>query len=130
MWYSQSANDVLQKLKTDVQQGLSPDEVEKRLEQYGLNKWREQKSRSILSMLKDQLNDALIFVLLGAVIITSFMGEYVDAIIIILVIFINASLGIIQEIKAGKAIEDLHKLASPKALVAETEKLVRLIQIN
>lgn len=123
MWYSQSANDVLQKLKTDVQQGLSPDEVEKRLEQYGLNKWREQKSRSILSMLKDQLNDALIFVLLGAVIITSFMGEYVDAIIIILVIFINASLGIIQEIKAGKAIEDLHKLASPKALVRRNGKV-------
>ncbi|SDZ75269.1 calcium-translocating P-type ATPase, PMCA-type [Psychroflexus halocasei] len=123
MWYSQSAKDVLQKLKTDVQQGLSPEEVEKRLEKYGLNKWREQKSRSILTMLKDQLNDALIFVLLGAVLITSFMGEYVDAIIIMLVIFINASLGIIQEIKAGKAIEDLHKLASPKALVRRNGKV-------
>ncbi|MGO3238391.1 MAG: calcium-translocating P-type ATPase, PMCA-type [Psychroflexus halocasei] len=123
MWYSQSAKDVLQKLKTDVQQGLSPEEVKKRLERYGLNKWREQRSRSILSMLKGQLNDALIFVLLGAVVITSFMGEYVDAIIIMLVIFINASLGIIQEIKAGKAIEDLHKLASPKALVRRNGKV-------
>lgn len=123
MWYSKSVENALKELETDLKQGLSSEEVNKRLEQYGLNKWREQKARSIFSMLKDQLNDALIFVLFGAVIITSFMGEYVDAIIIMLVIFINASLGIIQEIKAGKAIDDLQKLASPKALVRRNGKI-------
>lgn len=64
-----------------------------------------------------QLQDWLIYILLVAVFITLFLGEYVDATIIILVIIINAVLGVIQEVKAGKAIEALQKMSFPKALV-------------
>ncbi|CAM4187045.1 cation-translocating P-type ATPase [Gillisia limnaea] len=117
MWHTQSIQQVVEKLKTDVDRGLTTEEIQKRLEKYGLNKWREQKAKSIWLMFFAQLKDALIYVLLGAVVITLFMGEYVDSIIIMLVILINASLGVIQEVKAGKAIAELQKLASPKALV-------------
>ncbi|MDZ7774549.1 MAG: cation-translocating P-type ATPase, partial [Bacteroidales bacterium] len=64
-----------------------------------------------------QLQEWLIYILFAAVIITLFMGEYIDAIIIILVIITNAVLGVIQEVKAGKAIEALKKMSFPKALV-------------
>ncbi len=117
MWHTQSIQQVVEKLKTDVDRGLTTEEIEKRLEKYGLNKWREQKAKSIWLMFFAQLKDALIYVLLGAVVITLFMGEYIDSIIILLVILINASLGVIQEVKAGKAISELQKLTSPKALV-------------
>lgn len=68
-------------------------------------------------MFFEQLKNWLIYILLGAVLITIFMGEYVDAVIIILVININALLGVVQEVKAGKAIEALQKLTFPRALV-------------
>ncbi len=117
MWHTQSIQQILEKLKTDIDNGLTSKEIEIRLEKYGLNKWREKKAKNIWSLFLGQLKDALIYVLIGAVVITLFMGEYIDSIIILLVILINASLGVIQEIKAGKAIAELQKLASPKALV-------------
>lgn len=68
-------------------------------------------------MFLSQLKDWLIYVLFAAVLVTLLMGEYVDAVIIMLVIILNAVLGVVQEVKAGNAIEALQKIASPKALV-------------
>src|SRR4029078_11306521 len=112
--------------------GLTDRDAETRMTQYGLNKLQSKKKKTILQMGVAQLKDALIYVLFGAVIITFFMGEYIDGIIILLVIIINAVLGVIQEIKAGNAIEALRNLSSPKALVKrngtvkeiESEKMV------
>lgn len=70
-----------------------------------------------------QLHDWLIYILLVAVIITASMGEYIDALIILLVITINACLGVIQEYKANKAIDALKNMSSPQALVRRDGKV-------
>ena len=101
----------------DLAQGLSHEEAKRRLEEYGYNKLQTYKRKSILQLFIGQLNDALIYVLLGAVVITMFMGEYVDGIIIMAVVIINATLGVVQEVRASNAIEALRDLATPKALV-------------
>jgi Ca2+-transporting ATPase len=117
MWFSKSAEAVLTELKVDPAQGLSDKDVSTRQEKYGENKLLAEKKKSIFLIFIAQLKNWLIYILLGAVIITVFMGEYVDAIIILLVIGTNAVLGVAQEVKAGKAIEALQKLTFPKALV-------------
>lgn len=117
MWFTRSIHQTLDELKTDPVSGLTEEEAAARLARYGPNVLKVQKRKNFLQLFIAQLNDTLIYVLFGAVFITSFMGEYIDAVIILLVIIINAALGVIQEIKAGNAIDALRTLAVPKALV-------------
>ncbi len=117
MWFSKPNQDVLNELGTTIENGLSPSEVQSRQEKYGPNQLQGKKKKTVFQLFIAQLKDWLIYVLMAAVIITALMGEYVDAVIIVLVIIINAVLGVIQEVKAGKAIEALKKMSSPKALV-------------
>jgi Ca2+-transporting ATPase len=117
MWISMPAEKVLVELAVNPVVGLSDKEAAVRLAQSGLNKLQAQKKKNILQLLLAQLNDALIYVLFGAVTITLLLGKYVDATIIVCVILINAGLGVAQELKAGNAIEALKRLSAPRALV-------------
>lgn len=117
MWFSKSIPEVLKEINVDPARGLSEEEAKARLEKYGANRLLARKKVNIFQMFVAQLNGWLIYVLFAAVVITLFMGEYIDATIIILVIITNAVLGVIQEVKAGKAIEALQKMSFPKALV-------------
>jgi len=117
MWFTKPIEEVLAGIKVNPLEGLTGKEAKIRLETYGPNKLQAKKEKSILLMFVAQLQDWLIYILFAAVIITIFLGQYTDSIIIILVITINAVLGVVQQVKAGKAIEALQKMAFPKALV-------------
>lgn len=117
MWFSKSIKDVLKEINVEAASGLSEEEAKLRLEKYGANHLVSKKKKNIFQLFVAQLQEWLIYILFAAVIITIFMGEYIDAAIIILVIITNAVLGVIQEVKAGKAIEALQKMSFPKALV-------------
>lgn len=116
MWFLQSKTDVLEKLGVDPDRGLSGAEAAARLSAYGPNRLKKEKKKTILQMFVAQLQDWLIYVLLAAVVVTLAMGEYMDAGIIILVVILNATLGVTQGVKAGNAIEALQKMSSPRAL--------------
>ncbi|MCC2589450.1 cation-translocating P-type ATPase [Chryseobacterium sp. MFBS3-17] len=117
LYYAQTADQILKEKEVNPETGLKENEVAARISEYGPNKLQEQKRKSIFRIFLAQLNNALIYVLMGAVIITMLMGEYTDGIIISTVIFINAALGVIQEVKAGNAIDALRDMAAPKAVV-------------
>ncbi|MDO9614779.1 MAG: HAD-IC family P-type ATPase, partial [Bacteroidota bacterium] len=117
MWFTKSNEEVLNELDVDFLQGLSEEEAKIRLEKYGQNKLLAKKKKNILQLFVAQLQEWLIYILFAAVVITLFMGEYIDSVIILLVIIVNAVLGVVQEVKAGKAIEALQKMSFPKALV-------------
>jgi P-type Ca2+ transporter type 2C len=117
MWFSKSQQEVLKELNVDPSTGLTNEEAKTRLDKYGRNKLKGKPKKSLLSIFFAQLQDMLIYVLLGASLITLVIGEYVDAVIIILVILINAVIGVIQEYKAEKAIEALQQMTTPKSLV-------------
>ncbi len=117
MWFSQSQEEVLKKLDVNPSKGLTSAEAKSRLEKYGENKLKSKPKKSLLALFFSQLKDMLIYVLLGAAAITLAIGEYADAIIILLVVILNAVIGVFQEYKAGKAIEALQKMTTPKALV-------------
>ncbi len=122
MWFMKSKDEVLQEFEVDKKAGLSDAEAKKRLEQYGFNKLKGKPKKSILSLFLSQLKDMLIYVLIAAAVITMAIGEYTDSIIILLVIFLNATIGVIQEFKAEKAVEALQKMTTPKAVVRRDGK--------
>ena len=117
MWFSHSPEEVLTELNVRKEDGLSTMEATERLARYGSNHLKEKPKRGLIALFFDQLKDMLIYVLLGAAVITLVIGEYADAVIILLVVVLNAVIGVVQEYKSEKAIEALKKMSSPKALV-------------
>lgn len=117
MWFAKPQEEVLKEFNVDPATGLASEEAEARIAQYGPNKLKGKPKKSLIALFLAQLQDMLIYVLLGAALITIVIGEYVDAIIILLVVIINAVIGVVQEYKAEKAIEALQQMTTPKALV-------------
>lgn len=117
MWFSKSTDEIFKELNVNPLTGLANEEAKTRLEKYGQNKLKGKPKKSILSLFLSQLKDMLIYVLLGAAVITLFIGEYADAAIILLVVILNAVIGVIQEAKAEKAVEALQKMTTPRSLV-------------
>lgn len=116
-YFTKSVAEILEEFGIDSASGLSQEEAQNLKKEFGPNRLQAKKKKPIYKIVLSQLQDWLIYVLFAAVIITFFMGEYIDSVIITLVILINAGIGTYQEIKAGKAIEALLKMSSPKALV-------------
>jgi P-type Ca2+ transporter type 2C len=123
MWFVKSKDEVIKELQVNALQGLTTEEAKARIEKYGENKLAAKKSKSLIQLFFAQLNDAMIYILLGAALISGILGEVSDAIIIALVILINAVVGLIQESKAEKALEALKKLSTPKAIVKRDGEL-------
>lgn len=117
MWFTKSIEDTLRELDVNPDAGLSSQEAARRKKHFGANQLEAKKKKTVFQIFLSQLNDWLIYVLFAAVVITFLMGEYVDSVIIVLVIAINAGIGVYQEVKAGRAIEALMNMSSPKALV-------------
>ena len=97
--------------------GLIADEVETKLGKYGKNMLAEGEKRSIFEMFAEQFKDVMILILIVAAAISGFLGEFADAIIIMIVVILNAFLGVFQENKAEKALDALKKMSSPYAKV-------------
>jgi len=99
-FYRLSTEQVCRELSVDPQKGLSSEEAKKRLQQYGPNELAEKKKRSIFQMFFSQFTDFLIIILLVAAGISIVVGEAVDAILIMIIVVLNATLSTIQEAKA------------------------------
>lgn len=106
--------------------GLTEKEAQKRIEKYGLNKLNEKKKVSPFMIFLAQFNDFITWVLIGATLVSGFMGEMADAITIIIIVIVNAILGFIQEFKTEKSLEALKSLAAPTTKVMR-EGVVKVI---
>lgn len=115
-WHSEKIDEVILKLRSS-HEGLSHEDAKKRLEEYGPNELREKKKKTPFIMLLDQFADFMIFVLIGAAVISGFIGELSDTIAIIVIVLLNAVIGFIQEYRAEKAMSALKKMASHTATV-------------
>ena len=128
MWETLRKEEVLQKLKTDKRGGLAKEEVENRQKEYGKNKLKEKPKETILVRFIKQFNDFMIIILIIASIISagvSYMqgeNDYIDSIIIIAIVVLNAIMGVIQETKAEKSIEALQKMTPRKSKVIREGK--------
>jgi len=121
MYHSKKAEDIFRELDTG-KTGLSDAEAEKRQQQYGLNEIKQFKKISPIKIFLEQFHSFVIYILIAALAISVFLGETVDAIVIGVILVLNAIFGFIQEYKAEKSIEALKKLASLKATVIRDGK--------
>jgi len=114
-WHAVPADQVIGRLKTDPAAGLDAAEASRRLSQYGANRLPEGKQRGPLMRFFAQLNNVLVYVLLGAGFVKLMVGLWLDAAVILGVVIINALLGFFQEGKAEKALDSIRNMLSAEA---------------
>lgn len=117
MFEAKSIQETCRELQSDGERGLSRQEAVRRYSIHGKNALQEKRKKTVIEAFFSQLNDPLIYVLLAAAAISVFLEETSDAIIIGVVVLVNAVVGVIQEGKAQRALDSLKKLVSPKAFV-------------
>lgn len=125
-WYKGSASQVLTELKSDGKRGLTAKEAERRLRQCGPNELEQEPPPSAWQIFWAQFQDFMILVLLGATAISFVLGEVVDAVAILAIVFGNAILGFVQEYRAERSLEALQELTAPLATVIRDGKTQRI----
>ena len=127
--HNQSRSQVVETLKSDITLGLSQAEAQQRLSQYGENKLREKPKKTNFQRFLDQFKDAMILILLIAAAISFTVAivegnpkEFFEPVLILLIVFINAILGVFQESKAEKALDALKNMSAPHARVIRDGK--------
>ncbi len=116
-WHSMDGEAVVKKLETSMDEGLTADEAAIRLKKYGKNKIPDPKKTSTLMRFLAQFNNVLMLLLMGAALVTALLDYWIDAAVILAVVFINALIGFIQEGKAAEAIESIKKMLTLQAVV-------------
>ncbi|WP_239004604.1 cation-translocating P-type ATPase [Paenibacillus tepidiphilus] len=115
-FHTLGSEEVLKRLDSSLD-GLRPEEAAARRERYGSNLLQEAKKKTLLAKFIEQFKNVMIFILLVAAVLSGVLGEWTDTIIILLVVVLNAVLGVIQENKAEQALEALKSMSSPMARV-------------
>ncbi len=126
LWHSLSEDEVCAQLNTN-QSGLTETKAKERLKQYGANRLTPSVNRGPLKRFLNQFHNVLIYLLLTASVITYIIGEQVDSLVILTVVFINAIIGFIQEGKAEKALDSIRNLLTQQAAVYRGGKVLTLL---
>ena len=136
MWHTKAINQIIRELKTNEISGLTQEEAEKRLKEYGNNNLKEKKKESLLIKFIKEFNDFMIITLIIAAIISAIVskingeGDYIDSIIIIAIVIFNAIMGLIQEEKAEKSLDALKKMSAPNTKVIRNGKIQEIETAN
>ena len=117
MYENRSVSETIRALETDAERGLGAAKIAERRTKYGPNRLKDQEKKSLAERIAAQLNDPLILILMVAMAISMMLHEFGDAIIIVAVVALNAAVGIMQEGKAGRAVEALKQISEPRTTV-------------
>lgn len=137
-YHSQTAEQTVQILSSDISSGLTEQQVQKLQTKYGENKLREKKTKTNLQRFLDQFKDVMILILILAAIISFVIAcmegelkEFFEPVLILIIVIVNAIMGMMQESKAEKALDALKNLSAPHAKVLRNgeEKLIESTQL-
>ena len=128
-WFNKSVDEIKNELNTDIDVGLNEEEVKKRQKEDGFNELEEKKKKSLFVKFLEQFKDFMIIILIIAAIISGVVGQmqgegFTDSIIILIVVILNAVIGVVQESKAEKSLEALKKMSSYSAKVVRNGKVI------
>lgn len=116
-WHEMRTEEVVEKINSNVQNGLSESEAKNRLLQFGTNELQEAERPNAFLVFLEQFKDFMVVVLLAATLISGLLGEYIDAVAIIAIVIINGVLGFFQERKAERSLQALKELSAPQVSV-------------
>ncbi|HOT25448.1 MAG TPA: cation-translocating P-type ATPase [Anaerolineaceae bacterium] len=116
-WHDRSAEAAVLELATRPETGLTSEEVQERQKRYGFNELREKPLPTFWELLGRQLKDFIVLLLLAAAVISALLGDWLEAAVIMLIVVLNAALGVIQESKAEASLAALKKMAAPESQV-------------
>ena len=128
-WFTKPTGEVLKELDTNRERGLSSKQAEERLSKYGPNALEGAKKESLAMRFLGQLKDPMIIVLLAAAVLSlmsSGGADWIESVIILGIVIINAIISISQEDNANKALEALQKMSAPLAKVLRNSEVIRL----
>jgi len=120
--HSSTIEEILQRLEVKPDQGLNSDDASRRLQEYGPNQLKDKPKRSLAQRFFDQFKDVMIIILIIAAVISFVVAIYegegfFEPVLILLIVVLNAIMGVMQESKAEQALEALQKLSAPHARV-------------
>ena len=116
--------ETLLALEVDQTRGLDSTEAALRIEKYGPNQLKEEPRTSFFQLILDQLKSFVVILLIAAAVISGLLGEWIDASAILLIVVLNAVMGVIQESRAEEALAALKKMASPEAHIIRDGKRI------
>ncbi|WP_027717212.1 cation-translocating P-type ATPase [Desulfovirgula thermocuniculi] len=116
-WHSLAVEEVAGLLGTHPVRGLTEGEARERLKRFGPNELQKPPRPGLWQLFSKQLKDFMVLVLLGATVVSGLLGEYADAVTIIVIVLLNAFLGCLQEYRAERSMELLREMAAPEARV-------------
>ncbi|CUH94202.1 putative calcium-transporting ATPase [Propionispora sp. 2/2-37] len=125
-WHARSLEEIVDFWKLNASEGLSSKTVKTRQEEFGFNEMAVKEPIGWWKQLLMQFQDFMVLVLLAATLISAFLGEYADAITILIIVIINAVLGFIQEFRAEKSLQALQELSAPTARVIRNGMLQQI----
>lgn len=129
LYHNKSKAFALENLSSDLKSGLSDKQISERTEQYGLNKLKEKKKKTVLQRFANQFKDVMIIILMVAAVISFIIAcvegepmEFFEPVLILLIVILNAIMGVFQESKAEKALDALKNMSAPHARVIRQGK--------
>lgn len=128
-WHSLDLEDVLVELDAPLQ-GLTTEQVAERVERYGFNELKEKPRPTFLQLVIAQLNNFIVILLIVASIISALLGDWIEAGVIMMIVVLNAILGVIQESRAEEALAALKKMAAPETQVLRNGQRVSVAARN
>lgn len=124
-WHSIEIDNVLRKLDSNIK-GLTDEDAKERIERFGYNELPKNKKTTALKIFLGQFRNFLVILLIFATILSLFLGEIIEAIVMFSIVLLSAVLGFIQEYKAEKAIEALEKISAPTARVMRNSRELKI----
>ena len=136
MWETKDVREVEKNFRTNISYGITNEEAKNRIKEYGKNELKDKKKESILIKFLKQFNDFMIIILVVASAVSAVVakmegtGDYIDSIIIIFIVILNAIMGVVQEAKAEKSLEALKSMTAPVAKVKRDGKIFEIPAIE
>ena len=129
-WFTKQPQEILQEFDTDLEKGLSSEEVTLRQQKYGKNELIDRGTKSPWLIILDQLKETMVLILIIAAIIMLFLAEYKDAIVILVIVVLNSALGFSQEYRAEQAMAALKKMSTPKVRVRRDNRISEISSVE